>query len=33
MESKHAVFLELAEQWSPNKSHASRILWKSLQLV
>lgn len=33
IESKHTVFSDLAQQWSPYKSHASRILWKSLQLA
>lgn len=32
IESKPAVFLELAESWSPHKTLASRILWKSLDL-
>lgn len=33
IDSKPKIFLELAEKWSPNKTLASRILWKSLELV
>jgi DNA-3-methyladenine glycosylase II len=33
IESKPAIFLKLAESWSPHKSLASRILWKSLELI
>jgi DNA-3-methyladenine glycosylase II len=32
IESKPAIFLELSKRWSPHKSLASRILWKSLEL-
>ena len=33
MESKPAVFSELAEQWSPQRTLASRVLWRSLELA
>lgn len=33
LESKPAIFTELAEQWAPNRTFASRILWKSLELA
>lgn len=32
MESKPIVFLDIANHWQPQRSLASRILWKSLEL-
>lgn len=32
IESKPGVFMQIAEAWRPNRTHASRILWKSLEL-
>ena len=32
LEEKPAVFASHAEQWSPHRSYASRILWRSLEL-
>lgn len=33
IKAKPALFLEIANKWQPNRSLASRILWKSLELV
>lgn len=32
LESKPAVFVTLAEQWSPHRTLACRVLWESLEL-
>ena len=32
IESKPAVFIEISDQWSPYRTLASRILWRSLEL-
>lgn len=32
LESKPIVFTQLAQQWAPHRTLASRILWKSLEL-